>query len=148
MNELLGDQQIEESYLKEVFFTKLPYKTQTLLSAVKNQNSLQQLADLADGILELSSRESVNAIPSISDEIQALKESYEKQFDLLTEKIESLQFESDSHSNTRNTRRRRRSKSPKRNAICWYHSKFGEKSYRCVKPYFMIDIELEGIVIL
>ncbi|XP_029635007.1 uncharacterized protein LOC115210544 [Octopus sinensis] len=37
MNELLGNQQIEESYLKEVFFNKLPHKTQTLLSAVKTR---------------------------------------------------------------------------------------------------------------
>ncbi|CAI9719061.1 Hypothetical predicted protein [Octopus vulgaris] len=83
MNELLGNQQIEESYLKEVFFTKLQYKTQTLLSAVKNQNSIQQLADLADGILALSSKASVNAIPSISNEIQELKDCYKEQFELL-----------------------------------------------------------------
>ncbi|XP_029639511.1 uncharacterized protein LOC115214453 [Octopus sinensis] len=137
MNELLRDQQIEESYLKEVFFNKLPHKTQTLLSAVKNQNSIKQLADLADGILELSSKETVNAIPSISNEIQELKSCYEKQFELLTKKIESLQLERNSRpAQQQNARWRRKSRSPslKRNAICWYHAKYGDKSFKCIKP--------------
>ncbi|XP_036356643.1 uncharacterized protein LOC118762210 [Octopus sinensis] len=120
MNELLGNQQIEESYLKEVFFNKLPYKTQTLLSAVKKQNSIQQLADLADGILELSSKETISAIPSISSETQELKKCYEKQFDVLTKKIESLQLERNSRSDQqKNSRWRWRSRSPslKRNYV-------------------------------
>ncbi|XP_014780537.1 uncharacterized protein LOC106876488 [Octopus bimaculoides] len=131
----LGNQQIGESYLKKVFFCKLPHSTQTLLSAVKEQRFLKQLVDLADGIMELSSRESVNALPSISSELQLMKEIYEIQFKLLTDKIESLQLGRDKRSYKRNNARwRRRSKSPERNAICWYHSKFDDKSYRCIKP--------------
>ncbi|CAI9721281.1 Hypothetical predicted protein [Octopus vulgaris] len=74
--ELLRNQQIEESYtnLNKVFFGKLPHSAQTLQSAVKEQNSLKQL--------ELSSRESVNALPSISSELQMMKETYKKLFKL------------------------------------------------------------------
>ncbi|CAI9723125.1 Hypothetical predicted protein [Octopus vulgaris] len=35
-------------------------------------------------------------------------------------------------------------KVPKRNAICWYNSKFGDKSYCCNKPYSFDFLNKKG----
>ncbi|XP_014787829.1 uncharacterized protein LOC106881828 [Octopus bimaculoides] len=118
MRELLGSQLIEEPFLKVIFFNKLLNNMQTLLPTVKEQSSLKQLADLSDGILDISSssensrvsqidRETVNALSSISSELKDINRDYEKQFKMLTDKIENLQFGRDSRS------------SPVRNSGSW-----------------------------
>lgn len=67
---ILGNQQVVVLSYRNYIFGKLPRSTQTLHLAVNEKNLPNQLADLADDLLDLSSREFVNDSPSTFSELQ------------------------------------------------------------------------------
>lgn len=141
----LAGPSVPEDFIRTIWSNRLPHNIQTVLAS-QPTHSLEQLADLADRIQELTSPCDVAASSSrglhhshASDEIAELK----KMVQHLTLKLEEHTRASCGSTSRSRPRERRRSPSRQRNRsnssyknypVCWYHAKFGERARHCVKP--------------
>ncbi|XP_030846942.1 uncharacterized protein LOC115926400 [Strongylocentrotus purpuratus] len=156
MRQLLGESTLEEGILKQLFLQRLPNNVRIILASSSDSVSIEQLAELADRILEISSPFSLSAVectpasttvssspPQVSAEVQQLS----RQVTQLTAQVQaltsSLQEDRRSRSQHRDAshppRRPSRSKSPRRQqhhqgAECWYHWTYGDRARKCVSP--------------
>eukprot|EP00057_Strongylocentrotus_purpuratus_P026011 XP_011680485.1 PREDICTED: uncharacterized protein LOC105445964 [Strongylocentrotus purpuratus] len=162
MRQLLGESTLEEGILKQLFLQRLPNNVRIILASSSDSVSIEQLAELADRILEISSPLSVSAVectpasttvtrgsavssspPRVSAEVQQLS----RQDTQLTAQVQaltsSLQEDRRSRSQHRGAshplRRPSSSKSPRRQqrhqgGECWYHWTYGDRARKCVSP--------------
>lgn len=129
---------VPDDFLRTIWVSRLPHGIQTVLAGQPVTAALEDLADLADRVNDLSS--SSPKVAAVSDGVPSSVLSE------LTREIAELrrQFQQLSARNsrsrsgsTRNTRRssRQRSLSNYRKfPICWYHNKFGDKASKCTPP--------------
>ena len=143
MRQLSGPYKLDEALLKQIWLQRLPYNVRQILSISGASVSLDDLADMADKMIEIyPDSRGVSAIQSSNRENMSDALNIQQQITLLTQQLASLQATvSTIHSRPpRSTSRRKpvsrhRLRSPKRAAgICWYHSNYGEKARRCTKP--------------
>ncbi|XP_046976519.1 uncharacterized protein LOC124542635 [Vanessa cardui] len=136
---------VPEEFLRKIWSNRLPHSIQTVLASQVTQ-PLEQLADLADRIQEVTSPCSVatmsssQTLPSVqSDEIAELK----KMVQLLTVKLDEHTRGSCCSIVRSRQRDRKRSPSRRRNRsgsshrkypTCWYHTKFGAQALKRLKP--------------
>ncbi|CAH2107883.1 unnamed protein product [Euphydryas editha] len=141
----LAGPSVPEDFIRTIWSNRLPHNIQTVLVS-QPTHSLEQLADIADRIQELTSPYNAAAASSrsvhdshASDEIAELKKMVEH----LTIKLEEhtrASCCSTSRSRPREQRRstsRQRSRSQssyKKYPVCRYHAKFGERARYCIKP--------------
>ena len=162
MQQLLGDKQLEPSILKQLFVQRLPMNVQLILASTSDTMSINDLAALADKIVEVASPSSVASVTSdvptpqashsqppssaLADDMQRLT----AQVAQLTTQMQTLsailhqgqgQGNRQSRSRSRSGNRRDSSRSPRRqseqrhpDSECWYHWKFGEKAKKCETP--------------
>ena len=134
----LAGPHIPDDFLQTIWTSRLPKSIQTVLAA-QPAASLEVLADLADRIQDIApptpqvastSYAPGSSIDSMAKEIAELR----KQLQNLTTQINGR-----SRSRTRNNSRGR-SPSARSQASynkfpnCWYHSKFGDKAKKCIRP--------------
>ncbi|CAH8597989.1 unnamed protein product [Schistosoma bovis] len=143
MRQLAGSCKLDEALLKQMWSQRLPYSVRQILSVSGASVSLDDLADMADRMIEIypDSRGIYSVQPASRD---AMNPTLDMQHQMahLTRQLASLQATiSTIHSRRPRSMSRRRSlsrhrlKSPKRAAgMCWYHSNYGEKARRCTKP--------------
>lgn len=140
----LAGPSVPDDFLKSIWSNRLPRNIQTVLAS-QPSHSLEQLADLADRIQELTSPEICAASTSRPqrsqqhDEIAELK----KMVQILTIKLEEHTRAGCFSTDRTRPRDRRRSQSKQRSRsnskyrkypICWYHATFGIKARKCIKP--------------
>lgn len=146
----LAGPSVPEKFIQFIWSNRLPQDIQTVLAS-QPMHSLEQLADLADRIQELTTPRLVAAASSNkicvtqpSEEIAELKKMVQQ----LTLKLDEHMRgpccatysngrgrprERERHINSYSTRQRSRS-SYQKFPMCWYHAKFGAKAQRCIKP--------------
>ena len=153
LQQLLGERAttIDNTFLRELFLQRLPSSVKMVLASTPNTVSLENLAEIADKIMEVAPpTPTVGAVqleqaPQFTSELQHLRSEVARLEDL----IKSL---------TTN-RRPRRSPTPNRprpttpinrprpttptnpgnqpvdtDTLCWYHQRYGEAAQRCRKP--------------
>lgn len=131
---LLADKKVGDDFLKTLWVQRLPKETQTILTVL--EGDLEQMAKMADKLMEISpvigmvSGAQVEST-TISDGDRLKK--LERQVELLSEQISRL-----GRSRTRNVQRsfsrdRYRSRERRQN-VCWYHNRWGEKATSCIAP--------------
>ena len=127
MRQLVGTNTnlINDELLAELFVTRLPAQTQTLVAASVGL-TLDQKAELADKVHDVVEPH-VSAIDR--SEVAELKREIAEMKDLLRGRDRERQSKAP----------RNRSKTPKRqpegcDGHCWYHSKFGDKATKCRAP--------------
>lgn len=139
----LAGPNVPEEFVRSIWSSRLPQNIQTVLAS-QTTHSLEQLADLADRIQEITSPGHVAATSSA----QVSSQSTNSEISELRKMVERLATRLEEHTrSSRGTRRARpqqrryssRSSSRSasnygRNPICWYHTKFGSKAQRCQKP--------------
>ncbi|XP_029652274.1 uncharacterized protein LOC115225454 [Octopus sinensis] len=126
--------------LRKIFFSRLPAHVQTMLATALESVSVDQIATMADKILEFSR-------PSPSQGLYACteppptpsptKNSLAKKIDALTQRINDLCRAIGRRPRSRSRSgsvSRSRSDSVSRFGWCWYHSKYAEKAERCTQP--------------
>ena len=136
MHQLLGDgaTAAEGPLLRQLFLQRLPSNVRMLLAATGEDKSLEEIAELADKIID-GAPPSLSAItPSSPDEIEALRAEVKR----LTEVISTLSTRSRSprprsHSPWRR-QTRLRSPPPPSTSLCWYHRRFGDRARNCTSP--------------
>lgn len=142
----LAGPSVPEDFVRSIWCNRLPNNIQTVLAS-QPTHSLEQLADLADRIQELTSPCSVAATSSHSatashpsDEIAELKRMVQQLTLKLEEHTRASCCATSSRSRPRerlrsSSRQRSRSRSSyKKYPICWFHAKFGERANKCNKP--------------
>ena len=143
MRQLLGARKFEEALLRELFLQRLPNHAQSILVASKDTVALEELAELADRILDVQSQGPIVAAVAKPRQDADLLDRLER-LELAVKRIE------DSLSATRQQAPRGRSASRHHNGHrsgshartsartdaeqCWYHRKFGDRAERCVSP--------------
>ncbi|CAH2090992.1 unnamed protein product [Euphydryas editha] len=128
-----------EDLITQIWSNQLPINLQTVLIS-QPSHSLEQLADLADRVHELT----ISAQPCQHSEIAELKQMVERLALRLEEHTQGRHRRNRKANNYR-SRPQQRNRSPslqklrsnssyRRYPICLYHSKYGSKAHRCIQP--------------
>ena len=145
MRQLIDGTEADEALLKQLFFSRLPTNVQAILAPMKNTSSTAQLAESADGILEISHpplAAPIIAAPIINQrhmpcecsmELTKFRVDVERSIAALSSRMDQLIFQRPNFS-ARN-KSRERSPSPRsRSTWCYFHERFGKRAYKCVQP--------------
>ena len=140
IQQLLGDKvnTMDATFMRELFLQRLPANVRMVITPSAGDLNLEQLAQLADRIMEASPTPIIGAA-NTTDQLTA-------QVMELTRRLDEL---SSQMSKAVNTFRRSRSRSPARRRrppptpadssaesenLCWYHRTFGEAAKKCQPP--------------
>lgn len=142
MEQLLGENQLEESIFKQLFLQRMPHHVQSILASSRDAMSVAQLADLADRIIEVRTSPSISSVTQSSDdriaELNSKVDQLTVQINALTAQLHSRSGRSRSRSRgASGSKDRSRSRSYNRSNAhgqCWYHWNFGSKAKKCNLP--------------
>ncbi|XP_041460834.1 uncharacterized protein LOC121411989 [Lytechinus variegatus] len=148
MRQLLGENTLEESIMRQLFLQRLPDNVRLILASSSETTPIEQLSEMADKIFEVAAPSpNIHAIkPSVAQlaprapvnsEVAILQATVNQ----LAERVEALCHLTEDRGRQRDRQpaKRPRSKSRARSSTragseCWYHWKYGEKAKRCTPP--------------
>ncbi|XP_029648847.1 uncharacterized protein LOC115222668 [Octopus sinensis] len=120
--------------LRKIFFSRLPAYIQTVLATGLETNTVDQIATMADKMVEFAVQPSSRSACACSQTSSASIEGLSKLIETLTKRMDAMcrdgKRSSKSRSRSRSSSRSTQSKS----GLCWYHSKYGENAHRCTQP--------------
>ena len=138
LQQLMGERAsaTDNTFLRELFLKRLPGNVRMILASTASSSSLDELADLADKIMDVVVP-SVSALqpppPQLSTEVDQLRTEVTR----LKGLVKSLTIHQRSHSRPPTPRHRSPSpgpQSPVAGSTCWYHSKYGTAARKCKPP--------------
>ena len=142
MEQLLGEQATEHTstFLKELFLQRLPANIRMILASTPGDNTVQDLAALADKIAEVTVFPRQPPINNVSNSDSQLANELAK----LREEVASLKKLVRSTSRSPSARGHRShsprstrdhdSPAPRQADLCWYHQRFGDQARQCREP--------------
>lgn len=125
MQELGSGLKISESVMRVLFVQRMPERVKPILS-ICDGNSLEQLAQMADKMVEISSPAvaSASTLPGLG------LEELQEQIATLTAEVRRLKT---SGPRSRSSSRVRQTGTPA-DTVCWYHRKYGRNARQCREP--------------
>lgn len=138
----LASTNIPDDFLRTIWISRLPHGIQTVLAGQPACSLLEDLADLADRVNDLaSSSPKVAAVDSpvpgsvVNDLAMEVAELRKQLQHLTVEKSDRRHNRGRSRSRGSHDKSRQRSQSNYRKfPLCWYHSNFGDKAAKCIRP--------------
>ena len=141
IQQLLGDSgpAPDSAFVRELFLQRLPPTARMILASSASTLSVAQLAEMADGIVEVANPPAVATVAATStslDEVRQLTETLSR----LVAALDSPYPRSrDSSPAARQSRSSRQSSHPSSRSsspspYCWYHRKFGTRAQKCRQP--------------
>ncbi|BHF66544.1 hypothetical protein SprV_0200956500 [Sparganum proliferum] len=132
MRSLLGDMQVDDKFVKEMFLERLPADVQTILASGSQDLTVSQLAKMADRMIEVQRFQSptvaqISSSSSVNDQLV-------KQVSAMADEMASLKMQLARLTSSRSCNRRRSRSRPRTADTCWYHTNFGVKARRCSSP--------------
>ncbi|BHF80034.1 hypothetical protein SprV_0702315800 [Sparganum proliferum] len=121
MRTLLGDMQVDEKLVKEMFLERLPADVLTILASGLQDLTLSHLTEMADRMREVQ-RFQPPSVAQISTSSSTVNEQLLQQMSAMANEIASLKLQL-----ARITCSRSRSR-PRTANLCWYHAKFAAKA--------------------
>ena len=158
LQQLAGDKKLESDIIKQLFLQRLPMNVQLILSSSSDKTDIEELAALADRIVEVAapltvstmkstqsaepktspSSQSSPASSNVSDDVQRLTAQVAQltaQVQRLTTSMQRQRSRSRGRNRSSESGSRQNSPSPSpHQGECWYHRRFGEKAHKCTKP--------------
>ncbi|XP_022111482.1 uncharacterized protein LOC110990694 [Acanthaster planci] len=150
MKQLLGENTLEEKILKQLFLQRLPANAQFILASTSQMTPIQQLAELADKIIEVSIPHRTHTVSAVSPAVppsgqpSLQTQALQAKVDELTQQVNALTSQLMSQ---QRGRRRTRDSTPSRprsssrgrspshaGKDCRYHWRYGTDAKRCVSP--------------
>ncbi|BHF62573.1 hypothetical protein SprV_0200555500 [Sparganum proliferum] len=130
MRSLLGDMQVDDKFVKEMFLERLPADVQTILASGSQDLTVSQLAEMADRMIEVQRFQSpfvaqISSLSSVSDQLV-------KQVSAMADEMASLKIQLARLNSSRSCSRRRSRSRPRTADTCWYHTNFGVKARKPV----------------
>ncbi|BHF66494.1 hypothetical protein SprV_0200951100 [Sparganum proliferum] len=132
MRSLLGDMQVDDKFVKEMFLERLPADVQTILASGSQDLTVSQLAEMADRMIEVQRFQSPS-VAQISSS-SSVNDHLVKQVSAMTDEMASLKMQLARLTSSRSCNRRRSRSRPRTADTCWYHTNFGVKTRRCSSP--------------
>lgn len=150
MRQLVNDSRyVNDQVMKELFFQQMPVNIKLILVSLGTLN-LEQIADVADRILESTPGSSIVAVKKSIErnyvstpEVNTVLISLVDKLSSLVERLDSgdrsrncsrhANFQQHGHSR-KNSKSRQPSESPKILRNCWYHHRFGNGARKCISP--------------
>lgn len=136
----LAGPNIPDEFLLSIWTNRLPNNVQYVVASKPN-DSLEELADLADRVYDLSSPHQVAATsasdPQLATLVRQVSELTREMKELKSQLHGSRQSRSKNRSSSRSRNRsstKRSQSSYRKYPECWYHAKFRERATRCVQP--------------
>ena len=132
---------MDATFLRQLFLQRLPANVRMVLTPSAGDLNLEQLARLADRIMEVSPTLTIATTETTTDNSTQLTAQVQE----LTRRLNELTTQMASSVNTF-SRRPCRSPSPARrrqptvsdnrttDRLCWYHRKFGDDAKKCQPP--------------
>lgn len=133
---------VSDEFLKSMWMNRLPNHVQAIILS-QTTSSLEQIADLADKICEVTPNPTPYQVAATSNFDDLLK----RMDDLITARIQTeltqqiskltLQQQRGRSPFRRGDASRSRSRGRSRShdpGMCWYHNNFGSKAYKCTSP--------------
>ena len=140
IQQLLGDKAatIDSTLMRELFLQRLPANVRMVLTPSAGELNLEQLAQLADRIMEVSPTPTVAATETInSSPLNAQVTDLSRRLDELTVTLSSA-INTFSRRPRSPSPARRRTSTPSddknNDLLCWYHRKFGDNAKKCKPP--------------
>ena len=140
MQQLLDGKQLDEALFRQLFVQRLPQNSQVVLASVPSGSSLDDLAALADRIVDVTGESTTANIHAV--QLNAIVEM-QRQITALTEAVQSMATQDRrqrrTYSRTRSpspapARERSFSTSSGQHDTCWFRRKFGASARNCRKP--------------
>lgn len=139
----LAGNNVPDDFIKTIWTSRLPNATQTILACQPSSASLDFLSEMADKVHDIAPSSPQVAAASTSRTDSTL-DTMARQISELTKQVSALTAKVEHQSRPTGRRRphRERSKSTSTRSqssyrqypTCWYHSKFGNKASRCIRP--------------
>ena len=136
IQQLLGNMAgtVDPTLLRELFLQRLPTNVRMVITPSAGALSLDQLAQLADRIVEASPTPTIattNTTAQLTDQVSELTRRLE---DLSTQMSKSVRSFRRPRSRSPGPRRRRAHTPVADDNLCWYHRKFGDDAKKCQPP--------------
>ena len=137
IQQLLGNMAgtVDPTLLRELFLQRLPSNVRMVITPSAGALNLDQLAQLADRIVEASPTPTIaatNTTAQLTDQVSELTRRLE---DLSTQMSKAVSSFRRPRSRSPGPRRRRRSHTPVADDnLCWYHRRFGDDAKKCQPP--------------
>ena len=128
---------LDPTITRELFLQRLPANVRMVLTPSAGELNLDQLAQLADRILEASPTTTVAATESTTTQLAAQVNDLSRRLDELTSTLTNTINKYSRRSRSPSPwRGRRRSTTPfdEDSNLCWYHLIFGDKAKNCQPP--------------
>lgn len=145
----LAGVEIPDDFLKTIWTSRLPHGVQTVLAGQPATAPLEDLADLADRVNDLAS--SSPSVASVSNALPgSLLSDLTKEVAELRKQLQNLTTNRNSRPRSRatksgrNTSRQRSQSNYRKFPLCWYHSKFGDKASKCIRPCDFTSVNFRG----
>ncbi|BHF57378.1 hypothetical protein SprV_0100031900 [Sparganum proliferum] len=133
MRILLGDMQVDEKLVKEMFLERLPADVQTILASGSQDLTLSHLAKMADRMIEVQ-RLQPPSVAQISTSSSTVNEQLLQQMSTMANEIASLKLQLARITCSRSPSRHRSRSRPRTANLCWYHANFAAKARKCSSP--------------
>lgn len=142
LHQLLGDNTtLNDSVLRELFLQRLPGNVRMVLASTPSGTSLENLAELADRVMEVAAPSVAGIKPSATEPPPPPPPAQNSQMEQLLTEMAKLQATvaklTRARSKTPSRYSRRSSPSPgpsPSDQTCWYHRKFGSEAKKCTPP--------------
>nr|VZI23835.1 unnamed protein product [Spirometra erinaceieuropaei] len=92
MRSLLGDMQVDDKFVKEMFLERLPADVQTILVSGSQDLTVSQLAEMADRMIEVQRFQSPS-VAQISSSSSSVNENLVKQVSAMADEMASLKIQ-------------------------------------------------------
>nr|VZH98603.1 unnamed protein product [Spirometra erinaceieuropaei] len=118
MRTLLGDMQVDEKPVKEMFLERLPADVQTILASGSQDLTLSHLAETADRMIEIQ-RFQPPSVAQISTSSSTVNEQLLQQISAMANEIASLKLQLARITFSRSPSRHRSRSRPRTASLCW-----------------------------
>ncbi|EFA12902.2 Retrovirus-related Pol polyprotein from transposon opus-like Protein [Tribolium castaneum] len=127
LNEMkrLGDSAVSDELLKTLWLQRLPTHVQSVLAT--SSDPIQNLAQMADKIVEIQHMSSVCTVATPTEDMSAAILQ-------LTEEVAALKAAYNTEIKPRRSRSRPQTPDRSSRDSCWYHRTFGNKAKKCITP--------------
>ena len=143
----MGENPLQPDILKQLFVNRLPANVQMILASIGENTPVEELAELADRIMEVTTtvapvtqaQSSTNPFmptPSSSEltELRVLTQQQARQIQTLTDQLQALTRNQPRRNDNQHFCRRRSRCRDRPGSYCYYHQRFGEKARKCESP--------------
>ena len=145
MQQLLGDRPglVDGSFLQELFLQRLPPSVRMVLASTPTATSLENLAEMADKIIEVAVPPSASTGPTLTVAAATVPPNLSTEVEHLRADVARLEklirrLGHARSSSRPSTHQSRRSPTPTpttpTDGLCWYHKKFGDQARGCRPP--------------